>query len=50
VGGFHFAVKIDFEGKCCSVKNCAAVLAVAQMALDIARNFGCQPAFQVFAD
>ena len=49
-GRFHFAVKINFEGQGCSVKNGAAILAVAQVALDFARYFGRQPAFQVFAD
>jgi hypothetical protein len=48
--GFHFAVKIDFEGESCSIKNRTTILAVTQVSLDFARNFGRQPAFQVFAD
>jgi hypothetical protein len=47
---FHFAVKIDFEGKSSGVKYCPAVLAITQMALDVARNLRCQPTLQVFAD
>jgi hypothetical protein len=50
VGGFNFTVKVDFEGKRCGIENRPAVLAITQMALDVARDFGCQPAFQVFAD
>jgi hypothetical protein len=48
--GFHFAVKIDFEGEGSSVKNRAAVAAVTDMPLDFACYFRRQPAFQVFAD
>jgi len=47
---FHFAVKIDFEGKRSSVKYCPAVLAVTQMPLDVARNLRRQPTFQALAD
>jgi hypothetical protein len=49
-GGFHFAVKIDFEGESCSIKYRTTILAVTQVALDFASNLGRQPAFQVFAD
>jgi hypothetical protein len=48
--GFHFAVKINFEGQGGGIKNGAAIMAKAQVALDFARNFGRQPAFQVFAN
>jgi len=50
MGGFDFAVKIHFESKCCGVKHRAAVLAVAQMPLDVTSDFRCQAAFQVFAN
>ena len=49
-GWFHFAVKVNFEGKCSGIKNRSAVLAVAQVMLDLAAYFGCEPAFQIFAD
>lgn len=48
--GFHFAVKIDFEGQSGGIKNGAAIMAIAQVALDFARNFGRQAAFQIFAN
>jgi hypothetical protein len=44
-GSFHFAVKIDLEGQGGGVKNRAAILAVAQVALDIASDFRSQTAF-----
>jgi hypothetical protein len=52
IGGrcFHFAVKINFEGQSGGIKNSTAIMAIAQVALDFAPNFGRQPAFQVFAD
>jgi hypothetical protein len=46
----YFAIKIDFERECSSVKNGPAVLAVAEVALDVTSDFRGQPAFQVFAD
>jgi hypothetical protein len=48
--GFDFAIKIDFQGEGCGIKNGPAVLAVTEMALNIARDFGSQSAFQIFAD
>jgi hypothetical protein len=48
--GFHFAVKINFEGQGGGIKNGPAVVAIAKVALDFAPHFGCQPAFQVFAN
>jgi hypothetical protein len=48
--GFDFSVKIDFEGQSCSVKNSPAVLAVAEVALNVASDFGSQSAFQILAD
>jgi hypothetical protein len=40
VGGFYFAVKVNFEGESRGVKNCAAIRAVTQVALHFARDFG----------
>ena len=49
-GGFHFPVKIDFEGQGGGVKYRPAILTVTQMALDFARNFGREPTLQVFTN
>jgi len=48
--GFDFAIKIDFQGEGCGIKDGSAVLAVAEVALNVASDFGSQPAFQIFAD
>ena len=48
--GFHFAVKINFEGQGGGIKNRSAIVAVADMALKFARNFRRQSTFQIFAD
>ncbi len=47
---FDFAVEIDFQGQCGSVKYGAAVLTIANMTLNFTGNFGRQPSFEIFAD
>jgi hypothetical protein len=49
-GGFHFAVKINFEGQGCSVKDGTAIRAVAHMALDFTRDLRCKSTLQIFAN
>jgi hypothetical protein len=48
--GFDLPIKVDFQGEGCGVKNSPAVLAVAEVALNVASDFGGQSAFQIFAD
>jgi len=49
-GGFHFAVKINFQGEGGGIENRTAIRAAAQVPLDFTGNFRRQPTFQVFAD
>ena len=46
----YFAVKIDFQGQGSRIEYGAAIVAIAQMALDFTAHFGSQAAFQIFAD
>lgn len=48
--GFHFAVKVDFEGEGSTIKNRPAVLALAEVALYFAGDFRGQASLEVFAD
>ena len=48
--GFHFAVKINFEGQGGGIKNGPAVVAIAKVALNFTSDFRRQPAFKIFAD
>jgi hypothetical protein len=48
--GFHFAVKVDFEGQSRSVKHRAAVLAIAEVSLDFPADFRREPTFQILTD
>ncbi len=49
-GGFHFTVKVDFQGERRGVENRTAILAATEVPLDFARDFRGQPTFQIFAD
>jgi hypothetical protein len=45
-----FAVEEELEGKGGCVEHGSAILALGQVVLDFAADFGCQPSFQVLAD
>lgn len=49
-GGFHFAVKIDFERKRGGIENSDAILTGAKVALYFASHLRGKPPFQVFAN
>lgn len=41
--GFHLAVEIYFKRQSGSIKNRAAIAAIAKVTLYLAGNFGCEP-------
>src|SRR6266404_2752132 len=47
---FHFAVKVNLEGKGCGVENGAAVCALPQMALNFTCYLRCETPLQIFAN
>jgi hypothetical protein len=47
---FHFAIKVDFKSEGGGVKNGAAVIAVAQMVLNLTCHLRSEAPFKIFAN